>query len=452
MTDSGNFWTRSATRRSRIARSSRAFVSIPAMASSPSSAEGRGAQKPVGRALRTPTPIRAPRPRAMADRFFDFWRVDVFTDTPLTGNPLAVFPRATGLRPAEMTAIAREMNLSETTFVFPSTNPAAHYRNRIFTPGGEIPFAGHPSIGTAFVAALEGLVPHPDGSSVVYQELEIGVLPLELLCEDGQVKKVIMTQGEPVLGAKLKNLEPLAKALQVRSRDIGPKGLVPPGPVPVPRRREETGSGSAGAPESPLEVRREDRVLCVRPRGGGARSPRPRAGVRAGTRHRGSRDGERGGRVRCVPRGERQVARGDIRNRAGHRDPPRVADRSERRDGGACAESRAGRRAGRAADPGELASPGRARQRKFYVVARENPVPRCPPRSKSNSSSSSPRCSPSPRSFSDSFRSSGTSGSTRSPGGCSPPSWRSSSGSRSPRSSWFTSPSRIPPTSSRSSP
>src|SRR5207247_8963492 len=88
-------------------------------------------------------------------------------------------------------------------------------------------FAGHPSIGTAFVAALEGLVPHPDGSSVVYQELEIGVLPLELLCEGGQVKKVIMTQGEPVLGAKLKNVEPLAKAPQVRSRDLGPKGLVP---------------------------------------------------------------------------------------------------------------------------------------------------------------------------------------------------------------------------------
>jgi len=137
----------------------------------------------------------------MAERFFDFWRVDVFTDTPLTGNPLAVFPRATGLSTVEMVGVAREMNLSETTFVFPSTNPAAHYRNRIFTPGGEIPFAGHPSIGTAFVAAMEGLVPHPDGSSVVYQELEIGVLPLELICEGGQVKKVIMTQGEPTLGA-----------------------------------------------------------------------------------------------------------------------------------------------------------------------------------------------------------------------------------------------------------
>jgi trans-2,3-dihydro-3-hydroxyanthranilate isomerase len=163
----------------------------------------------------------------MAERFYDFWRVDVFTDTPLAGNPLAVFPRAVGLSATDMVAIAREMNLSETTFVFPPTSPSANYRNRIFTPGGEIPFAGHPSIGTAFVAALEGLVPHPDGSSVVYQELEIGVLPLELICEGGQVKKVIMTQGEPSLGAEIKNVRPLAAALGIHAKDFGPKGLVP---------------------------------------------------------------------------------------------------------------------------------------------------------------------------------------------------------------------------------
>jgi trans-2,3-dihydro-3-hydroxyanthranilate isomerase len=163
----------------------------------------------------------------MTERFFDFWRVDVFTDTPLAGNPLAVFHRAAGLSPAEMLGITREMNLSETTFVFPPSNPSANYRNRIFTPDGEIPFAGHPSIGTAYVAALEGLVPHPDGSSLIYQELEIGVLPLELICEGGQVKKVIMTQGEPVLGPEVGNVEALAKALGVRVKDIGPKGLVP---------------------------------------------------------------------------------------------------------------------------------------------------------------------------------------------------------------------------------
>src|SRR5205823_5989282 len=157
----------------------------------------------------------------MSERFFENWRIDVFTDTPLSGNPLAVFPRATGLSPAEMLGIAREMNISETTFIFPASNPSANYRNRIFTPGGEIAFAGHPSIGTAFVAAQEGLVPHPDGSSVIYQELEIGVLPLELICEGGQVRKVIMTQGEPSLGAELKNVEPLAGALGVRATDLG---------------------------------------------------------------------------------------------------------------------------------------------------------------------------------------------------------------------------------------
>jgi trans-2,3-dihydro-3-hydroxyanthranilate isomerase len=163
----------------------------------------------------------------MAERFYDFWRVDVFTDKPLQGNPLAVYPRATGLSREEMEGITREMNLSETTFVFPSTNPAAHYRNRIFTPGGEIPFAGHPSLGTAYVAALEGLVPKPEGRSVVYQELEIGVLPLELFVEGGQIQKVVMTQGEPAVGKRLASVEGLAKALSVRPRDIGIGSLKP---------------------------------------------------------------------------------------------------------------------------------------------------------------------------------------------------------------------------------
>lgn len=163
----------------------------------------------------------------MAERFYDFWRVDVFTDKPLQGNPLAVFPRATGLSKEEMEGITREMNLSETTFVFPPTNSAAHYRNRIFTPGGEIPFAGHPSLGTAFVAALEGLIPKPEGRSVVYQELEIGVLPLELFVEGGQIQKVVMTQGEPSVGKRLTSVEGLAKALRVRVRDIGIGKLKP---------------------------------------------------------------------------------------------------------------------------------------------------------------------------------------------------------------------------------
>src|SRR6266550_4248424 len=97
-------------------------------------------KKPVGRTLRVGIAILAGRPPRMSERFFDYWRIDVFTDTPLTGNPLAVFPRATGLSPAEMLGVAREMNISETTFIFPASNPSANYRNRIFTPGGEIAF------------------------------------------------------------------------------------------------------------------------------------------------------------------------------------------------------------------------------------------------------------------------------------------------------------------------
>ncbi len=182
----------------------------------------------------------------MPERFYDMWRVDVFTEVPLAGNPLAVFPRAMGLSKEEMEGITREMNLSETTFVFPATNPAAHYRNRIFTPGGEIPFAGHPSLGTAFVAALEGLVPKPEGVSVIYQELEIGVLPLELHVEGGQVRTVVMTQGEPSVGKPLTSLAALAKALGVPVRDVG-AGKLRPQPA-------ATGIPSLQVPMRSLEV------------------------------------------------------------------------------------------------------------------------------------------------------------------------------------------------------
>src|SRR3989442_10147989 len=137
-------------------------------------------------------------------RTYDFWRVDVFADRPLEGNPLAVFPRATGLTDPEMLAITREMNLSETTFVLPPKDPTANYRNRIFTPGGEIPFAGHPSLGTAFVAAMEGLVPSREGAFTIHQEVGICVLPLELTMVSGWVQRGVMTQGTRKVGKALR--------------------------------------------------------------------------------------------------------------------------------------------------------------------------------------------------------------------------------------------------------
>jgi trans-2,3-dihydro-3-hydroxyanthranilate isomerase len=90
---------------------------------------------------------------------FDFVTVDVFTDQRFGGNPLAVFPDARGLSDAQMQAIATEFNLSETTFVLPPDNPQHHARVRIFTPKGELPFAGHPNVGTGFV--LAGLTDSP---------------------------------------------------------------------------------------------------------------------------------------------------------------------------------------------------------------------------------------------------------------------------------------------------
>ncbi len=89
---------------------------------------------------------------SMPRRTYEFVQVDVFTQTPLTGNPLAIFNDARGLNDAEMQALAREMNLSETTFVFPrdaATETRDGKKVRIFTVEEELPFAGHPTLGTA---------------------------------------------------------------------------------------------------------------------------------------------------------------------------------------------------------------------------------------------------------------------------------------------------------------
>src|SRR5450755_2818716 len=87
--------------------------------------------------------------------------VDVFTEHPLEGNPLAVFPDATGMDDVTMQKIAKELNLSETTFVLPPSRPNCLARVRIFTPTREMVFAGHPTIGTSWVLLDEKVVP-PD--------------------------------------------------------------------------------------------------------------------------------------------------------------------------------------------------------------------------------------------------------------------------------------------------
>jgi len=95
---------------------------------------------------------------------YTFYQVDVFTDKPLEGNPLAVFIDGSGLNTATMLKIAREMNLSETTFILPASNPAADFDLKIFTPEAEIPFAGHPTIGTAHVLFETGKMSSSKGA------------------------------------------------------------------------------------------------------------------------------------------------------------------------------------------------------------------------------------------------------------------------------------------------
>ena len=145
---------------------------------------------------------------------FRFIQLDVFTDRAFTGNPLAVFPEAEGLTDEQMMQIAREMNLSETVFVLTpeatkevhttaadeiGSKPSVLRRLRIFTPTREIPFAGHPVVGTWNGLAREGVVPLPQGGTGwqrIYHEVGIGILPVDIEFREGQPVQVVMTQGE----------------------------------------------------------------------------------------------------------------------------------------------------------------------------------------------------------------------------------------------------------------
>ncbi len=107
---------------------------------------------------------------------FSFSQVDVFASGPLTGNPVAVVHDASGLDDEQMAGFASWTNLSETTFLLPATDPAADYRVRIFTPGEELPFAGHPTLGSAHAWLEAGGVPATGGRIV--QECGLGLIQL----------------------------------------------------------------------------------------------------------------------------------------------------------------------------------------------------------------------------------------------------------------------------------
>jgi len=153
--------------------------------------------------------------------------VDVFTETRFGGNQLAVFHDGQGLADDQMQAIAREMNFSETTFILPPSDPTADARVRIFTPGRELPFAGHPVVGTSFVLARQR------GKTDLRLELGIGTLGVEADAGDGTIGSATMEQpvptfepapnGDPAVLAGLLGLEAADVAAETPA-EIGSAG------------------------------------------------------------------------------------------------------------------------------------------------------------------------------------------------------------------------------------
>jgi trans-2,3-dihydro-3-hydroxyanthranilate isomerase len=152
----------------------------------------------------------------MATRSYAFHHVDVFTDTALEGNPLAVFPNAAGLDDATMQRVARELNLSETSFVFPTASGEAAAALRIFTPFIEVPFAGHPTIGTAFVLRSTGAIPAEQRSFV----LEERVGPVAVRVEPGDAFMAWLTTPRTSFGKRFDDREGVATALGLDTADL----------------------------------------------------------------------------------------------------------------------------------------------------------------------------------------------------------------------------------------
>jgi trans-2,3-dihydro-3-hydroxyanthranilate isomerase len=169
---------------------------------------------------------------------FRYLHLDVFTARRFGGNQLAVFPVADGLDDELMQRIAREINFSETAFVMPPTDPAALYRLRIFTPGRELPLAGHPVVGTAIALAHEGVIAPPaggEGPVEVGLQLGVGTLRVVVVFDGGQGRVTWMHQPIPSFAPWSGDTRALAAALGLDAGELGS--------VALPLER-----GSAGVP------------------------------------------------------------------------------------------------------------------------------------------------------------------------------------------------------------
>ena len=142
--------------------------------------------------------------------------VDVFTDRAFGGNPLAVVLDAGGLSTAQMQAIATEFNYSETTFVLPPQDAGHDAQVRIFTVRSEIPFAGHPNVGTAFVLATLAAKPP---ARLLFEE-RAGLVPVEILTAQGKVVGAELTAPQPLKKSSQVSAEQAASCLSLSAADV----------------------------------------------------------------------------------------------------------------------------------------------------------------------------------------------------------------------------------------
>ena len=152
---------------------------------------------------------------------YRFYTADVFTDRAFGGNPLAVFPDGRDLSSEQMRRVARELNLSETVFVFPAERPRHTRRLRIFTPSAELPFAGHPTIGTAHVLASIGEIAlERDVTNIVFEE-GVGPVPVRIRVQDGRpVFAQLAAPRLPEFGPPPPSLEKIAATLSLYPSDL----------------------------------------------------------------------------------------------------------------------------------------------------------------------------------------------------------------------------------------
>jgi trans-2,3-dihydro-3-hydroxyanthranilate isomerase len=149
---------------------------------------------------------------------YRYLHLDVFTDRALEGNQLAVFPEPAGLTTESMQAITREMNFSESTFIFPPEAPGTDVRMRIFTPAEELPMAGHPTIGSTFALAHLGVISRGQESFVF--GLGVGPTPVSLAWKGDALDFAWMTQKNPVFGPIIDDRDGFAAALGVGASDL----------------------------------------------------------------------------------------------------------------------------------------------------------------------------------------------------------------------------------------